>query len=64
MHTITIQIIDKKVLPLLKDLEHLNLIRLHENIPSLNETNPSQEIPKAPLNDIENQLNELRNEWE
>jgi len=68
MRTITIDILDEKVLPLLKDLEQLKLIRLQPNMPPLkfgaNQQASEETASKQALGDIENQINELRNEWE
>ncbi len=67
MRTITIDIINDKALILLRDLEQRNLIRLR------NETLTPQTkdwskykgaMTKEPINTIDAQLNEIRNEWE
>jgi hypothetical protein len=69
MQTVVIDIINNKAINLLKDLELLQLIRLRRN-------NNDQEIKsnylqhykgamsKQPIELIDQQLNELRNEWE
>jgi len=69
MRTITVDIIDEKVLNLLRDLELLKLIKLRES--SLEEESDVMDwtkykgaMSKQPLSDIDQQLNELRNEWE
>lgn len=69
MQTVTIDIINNKAVKLLQDLELLQLIRVHKEKQA-----PADSIDwvakykgamtKRPLNEIENQLNELRNEWE
>jgi len=66
MQTITIDIINKKVISLLQYLELLQLIRLHqEEKPASAPTNWTAKykgaITKQSLTDIDNQLNELRN---
>ena len=68
MQTITIDILNKKAVRLLEDLELLQLIRLHR------EQQPAHLIDwagkykgtmtKQPLTDVDNQLNEMRKEWE
>ncbi|GAB4245634.1 MAG: hypothetical protein Kow0027_06140 [Saprospiraceae bacterium] len=68
MRTITIDIINEKVLNLLRDLEQLKLIRLRKEKP---EDRPSTKdwtkykgaMSKQPKREIDHQLNELRNEW-
>jgi hypothetical protein len=69
MRTITIDIFNDKVLNLLRDLEQLKLIRLRrdkpgENPASIDWTKYKGAMSKQPLNDIDQQLNELRSEWE
>ena len=68
IHTITLDIINEKALTLLRDLEQLHLIRLHkESIPQDNKKlvdNFKGKMTKQPIEAIENQLNELRSEWE
>ena len=69
MQTVTIDIINIKALRLLQDLELLQLIRVRRD-----KQTDAQAInwlakykgamTKQPLSDIDNQLNELRNEWE
>lgn len=68
MKTITIDVINEKAMKLLYDLELLQLIRLHK------EKADSASIPwnksykgamtKQSLTDIDNQLNEMRGEWD
>lgn len=67
IQTVTIDIINDKAMKLLQDLELLQLIRMRkEKTPSV--TNWAERykgaMSKQPLTDIDNQLNELRNEWE
>lgn len=69
MQTITIDIINNKAIRLLKDLELLQLIRLRKNkTQSTGLTNWAAKykgtMSKQPLIDINNQLKEIRNEWE
>lgn len=68
MRTVTIDIINEKALNLLKDLELLKLIRLRadesEAKAGTNWLNFKGTMTKQPLNDIDQQLDELRNEWE
>lgn len=69
MRTITIDIINEKALNLLRELELLKLIRLRKENP---EEKPVPRdwlkykgaMSKQPLNEIDQQLNELRSEWE
>jgi hypothetical protein len=69
MQTITIDILNKKAIKLLQDLENLQLIRMrresnrHKAAAGL-ETKYKGAMTKQPLTDIDNQLKELRNEWE
>jgi hypothetical protein len=69
MQTITIDIINNKAIKLLQDLELLQLIRLRrENQQPANSTDWAAKykgrMTKQSLTDVDNQLNELRNEWE
>jgi hypothetical protein len=69
MQTITIDIINNKAVRLLQDLELLQLIRMRrEKQPAAPATNWATKykgaMTKQPLTDIDNQLNQLRNEWE
>ncbi|NBC07842.1 MAG: hypothetical protein GVY26_11680 [Bacteroidetes bacterium] len=69
MRTITIDVIDEKVLNLLRDLELLKLIKLRESrheeeSDAIDWTKYKGAMSKQPLSDINQQLNELRNEWE
>jgi hypothetical protein len=70
MQTVTIDIINNKALKLLQDLELMQLIRLHKNR-TISSTQPNEwtnkykeAMSKQAITDIDNQLNELRNEWE
>lgn len=69
MTTITLDILDDKAIDLLKDLESLKVIRLHQinenKISSLNlAAKYSGAMTKQSLEDIDKQLNDLRNEWD
>ena len=65
MRTVTIDIINDKAL---RDLELLKLIRLRkdksEPKEKINWFNYKGTMTKQPLDSIDRQLNELRNEWE
>ena len=69
IQTVTIDIINEKALKLLQDLELLKLIRLRKEKTSLANTNESLvkykgTMSKQSQQDIDDQLNQLRNEWE
>lgn len=69
MRTITIDIINEKVLNLLRDLELLKLIRLRNEVPGehpgrVDWTKYKGVLSKQPIGEIDQQLEELRNEWE
>ena len=69
MRTITIDIINDKVINLLKDLELLKLIRLRRDKPNdelvaHDWTKYKGAMSRQPLNEIDQQLNQLRSEWE
>jgi len=70
METVTIDIINNKAVRLLKDLELLQLIHVRKEkkqtpIVALNwAAKYKGAMTKEPLIDVDNQLNELRNEWE
>ena len=69
MQTLIIDILDKKALRLLQDLESLDLIRLR---PELSEHNTTIDwankykgaMNKEPLANVDAQLSELRNAWD
>jgi len=68
MHTLTIDIINDKAVKLLEDLELLQHIRVHkENTVAATATSWAAKykgaMHKQPLNEIDNQLNDLRNSW-
>ncbi|NBB89290.1 MAG: hypothetical protein GVX96_05850 [Bacteroidetes bacterium] len=69
MRTITIDIINENVLSLLRDLELLKLIRLREEKPGEKPGNGDWTkykgaMSKQPIEKIDEQLKELRSEWE
>lgn len=69
MRTITIDIINEKAMNLLRDLELLKLIRLRRDKPGVNPVGMDWAkykgaMSKQPLSEIDQQLNELRSEWE
>lgn len=67
MQTVTIDILNDKALKLLQDLESLQLIRVRpeKKITSINWVKQYKgAMSKQPLSDIDQQLDELRNEWE
>ena len=69
MQTITVDILNDKAIRLLQDLELLQLIRVRKEYQS-----PATAVDwtgkykgamtRQPLSDVDNQLNELRNQWE
>lgn len=68
MQTVSIEIINKKALKLLKDLEQLQLIRFKkENLemkPKKNWQAYKGSMKKQPIGKVEKQLNDIRNDWE
>ncbi len=69
MQTVTIDIINEKALSLLKNLEGLKLIRIRKNSvepkDSINRIAKYKgAMQKESIEDIDNQLNELRGSWE
>jgi hypothetical protein len=69
MQTVTIDILNNKAIKLLEDLELLQLIRMRREKQSSPATinwaiSYKGAMTKQSLADIDNQLNELRNEWE
>lgn len=70
MTTLTIEVLNKKALKLLKDLEQLDIIRVRNN-KSLDHATPNHHITaykgsmKAQtMGEINQQLENLRNEWQ
>jgi hypothetical protein len=70
MRTITLDILDDKAINLLKDLETLNVIKLHavkedKKIEAINSIKKLQGLmSKQSLEEIDRQLFDLRNEWD
>lgn len=71
MKTVTIEILNRKALNLLKDLEKLRLIRMQKDKPGEGELHIKNRwarykgaMSKQPLSKVDQQLNELRSEWE
>ncbi|MFK7970038.1 MAG: hypothetical protein AB8F95_06700 [Bacteroidia bacterium] len=69
MQTITIDIINHKALRLLQDLEMLQLIRLRkdktqEDSQPVDWAKYKGAMSKQPPNEVDQQLNELRDAWE
>lgn len=68
MRTVTIDIINEKALNLLRDLELLKLIRLRpdktEKKDKINWLSYKGKMTKRPIDSIDKQIDELRNEWE
>jgi len=68
MRTVTVDIINEKALNLLKDLEVLKLIRLRRSdekpAQSVNWLKYKGAMSKQAIEDIDLQINELRDSWE
>ena len=69
MQTVTIDIINNKAIRLLQDLELLQLIRVRREKQSSSQAinwadKYKGAMTKQLLSDVDNQLKELRNEWE
>lgn len=70
MTTITIDILNDKALNLLQNLESLKLIRVRKdkqdhNVNGVNLVEKYKgAMTRQPLNEIDQQLNDIRNEWE
>jgi hypothetical protein len=68
--TITVDIINEKAMNLLRDLESLKLIRLHYEEKEVQTLANAESIrfkgamTKQSINDVNQQLKELRNDWE
>ena len=64
--TLTIEVLNEKALPLLRDLENLDVIRIQP--PEKPKRKLSEElygsIPSEVAADFRRQLEEMRNEWE
>lgn len=69
MKTITIEIINDKVLKVLKALEDLKMIRLRKGKETFDPSKTSWgkykgAMSKQPMNDVNAQIDALRNEWD
>ena len=67
IRTVTIDIINDKAMNLLMDLERLQLIRLRREFTESFSGNVQKfkgAMSKQSISEIDNQLNDLRNEWE
>jgi hypothetical protein len=67
IQTVTIDIMSDNAMRLLQELEHLRLIHIHSDVvqPAVNWAKRHKgTMSKQPLDDIDNQLSELRNGWE
>ena len=70
MRTLTLDVLNDKAINLLKDLEDLKVIKLHEDA-EIHAKNPknlaakySGAMTKQSIEEIEKQLNDLRAEWD
>lgn len=70
MRTITVDILDNKALKLLKDLESLKVIRIQNKKEEVRTVSAnlsakySGAMTKQSIEEINKQLNDLRNEWD
>lgn len=68
MRTIKIDIINKKALKLLREMELLKLIRVRKeeskNVEDIDWLSYKGKMSKQSISDIDKQLNDLRNEWD
>jgi len=70
MRTVKIDIFNEKVLNILKELELLKLIRVRNEKVDKNDATPFDwsifkgAMSKQPMNEIDQQLDDLRNDWE
>ena len=68
MKTVTVDILDDKAINLLKDLEGLRVIKLHEEdgrnqvVKSVKDL--KGQMTRQSIEEIDKQLNDLRNEWD
>lgn len=64
--TLTIEILNEKALPLLRDLEQLDVIRIQppEKLKAKSFRELYGSIPPDVADDFHRQLDEMRNEWE
>ncbi len=68
MKTLLVEILDTNALCLLRDLERLNLIRLHPELTSHHDSYWARRykgaLTRQPITEIDAQLNDLRKAWE
>ena len=68
MQTVTIDILNSKAVKLLQDMELLQLIRMHKRTAESKVINWAEKykgaMAKQSITEIDDQLNELRSEWE
>ncbi len=68
MQTVTVDILNNKAIKLLKDLEQLQLIRLRKAALKIASSDSVKKykgkMKKQPLTEVDNQLKDLRKEWE
>ena len=68
METLTIDVLNNKAIRLLQDLENMQLIRVRKEEPTISKVNWSEKykgaMTKQTPTEIEEQLKEIRNEWE
>ena len=69
MRTVTVDIINEKAIKLLEDMELLQLIRLHKQLPNDKEAAAriaglKGAMAKQSIEEIEKQLKEMRDEWQ
>jgi len=69
MRTVTLDILNDKAMKLLKDLESLKLIRLRKESVAVKSSDNlvskyKGAMTKQSVEELEKQLNELRNEWQ
>ena len=69
VNSVQIDILSDKVINILRELESLKLIRLHNNLTATSDARIKIKkmkgtMSKANLNEIDRQLNQLREEWD
>jgi hypothetical protein len=69
MKTVTLDILDHKAIDLLKDLQALNIIRIQDidgnnDYPINSFTKYKGKISSQSIEEIDKQVNDLRNEWD
>ncbi|MFD2285705.1 hypothetical protein GJU39_08660 [Pedobacter petrophilus] len=69
MRTVTLDILNDKAINLLKDLELLNIIRFRKDSANIQSSNGDLiskykgAMQKQSLSEIDQQINDIRNEW-